>query len=297
MFIAERPRDPTTMATMAATPFPRLPDTLLSKYACGQLALRPFGVSERDLEVGFTGQPRPHLITQLIAACTVGANGERLEPDFFWGLPVGKRIECLLTIAAAGDRTEFVIPLRCPDEACAQASELELSLSEIVSLQNQTDDAERFAVRRGDERLYVRRPTGSDQLDWLDARFADEPTAFGAMVRALVSTDEAGASSVSSVGAEVDGGWIGVIEEALDEFDPLVNFSLSVRCPFCEAEHEHAIDLEELSLRRLRQSQLRLLASVHRLAKHYHWNEREIFAVPHWRRAFYLALIDREEDR
>jgi hypothetical protein len=294
MFIAERPRD---SATMAATPFPRLPDALRSKYASGQLALRPFGVSASDLEVGFTGQPRPHLITQVLAVCTVGASGERLEPDFFWSLPVGKRIECLLTIAATGDRTEFVIPLRCPVESCAQDLELELSLSEIVSLQNQTDDAERFAVRRGEERLYVRRPTGGDQLAWLDARFTDEPSAFGAMLRALVSTDEAGASSVASVGAEFDDEWIGAIEEALEEYDPLVNFSLSVRCPFCEAEHEHAIDLEELSLRRLRQSQLRLLTSVHRLAKHYHWNEREIFSVPHWRRAFYLALIDREEDR
>ena len=295
MLIAERPRDP---AMTAATPVPRLPDTLRSKYACGRLALRPFGVSERDLEVGFTGQTRPHLITQLIAVCTVGAEGERLlEPDFFWSLPVGKRIECLLTIAVSGDRTEFVVPLRCPDEACAQDLELELSLAEIVSLQNQTDDAERFPVRRGDERLYVRRPTGSDQLAWLEARYADEPSAFGAMVGALVSLDEAGAASAAPASAEVDGGWIGAIEEALEEYDPLVNFSLSVRCPFCETEHEHAVDLEELSLRRLRQSQLRLLASVHRLAKHYHWNEREIFTVPHWRRAFYLALIDREEDR
>lgn len=281
-----------------ATPFPRLPDTLRSKYACDALALRPFGVSEHDLEISFAGgQPRPHLITEVLARCTVGARGEQLEPDFFWSLPVGKRIECLLTISeTSGDRADIVIPVRCPGDACAQVAELELSLSEIVSLQNQTDDAERFAVRRGDRQLYVRRPTGSDQLAWLGARFEDEASAFAAMVRALVSVDEAGASA-AVVGVEVDGGWIGAIEEALEEFDPLVNFSLSVRCPFCEAEHEHEVDLEELALRRLRQSQLRLLTSVHRLARYYHWSEREIFSVPHWRRAFYLALIDREEDR
>lgn len=289
---ARTPHDP-------ATPFPRLPDTLRSKYACDALALRPFGISEHDLEVSFAaGQPRPHLVTEVLACCTVGARGERLEPDFFWSLPVGKRIECLLTISVnSGDRAEIVIPLRCPEEACAQALELELSLPEIASLQNQTDDAERFAVRRGERQLYVRRPTGSDQLAWLDARFADEAAAFAAMVCALVSFDEAGASSAAVVGAEIDGGWIAAIEEAMEEFDPLVNFSLAVRCPFCEAEHEHEVDLEELALRRLRQSQMRLLASVHRLARHYHWSEREIFSVPHWRRAFYLALIDREEDR
>ncbi|HLL70136.1 MAG TPA: hypothetical protein VK363_01810 [Pyrinomonadaceae bacterium] len=296
MLTAERPpHEP-------ATPFPRLPDTLRSKYACDALALRPFGISEDDLEVSFNGQPRPHLITQVIAACTVGAGGgQPLEPDFFWSLPVGKRIECLLAIAASGDGAEeIVIPLRCLEEACAQPLELELSLPEIVSLQNQTDEAERFTVRRGDEQLYVRRPTGSDQLAWLSARFADEAAAFGAMIGALVSAQEAGASDAAdaaAVGAKIDGEWIGAIEEAMEEFDPLVNFSLSVRCPFCEAEHEHEIDLEELALRRLRQSQLRLLTSVHRLAKHYHWSEREIFSVPHRRRAFYLALIDREEDR
>lgn len=293
MLTAERPpHEP-------ATPFPRLPDTLRSKYACDALALRPFGISDDDLEVSFNGQPRPHLVTQVIAACTIGARGGQLEPDFFWSLPVGKRIECLLAIAASGDGTDIVVPLRCLDERCAQPLELELSLSEIVSLQNQTDEAERFTVRRGDEQLYLRRPTGSDQLAWLDARFTDEAAAFGAMVRALVSFPEAGApaTTAAAAGAQIDGEWIGAIEEALEEFDPLVNFTVSVRCPFCEAEHEHAIDLEELALRRLRQSQLRLLAAVHRLARHYHWSEREIFSVPHWRRAFYLALIDREEDR
>lgn len=284
-----------------ALPFPRLPDTLRSKYACDALALRPFGLSADDLEVSFNGQPRPHLVTQVIAACTVGARGgQPLEPDFFWSLPVGKRIECLLTIAASGNGAEeIVIPLRCLEAACAQPLELELSLPEIVSLQSQTDEAEQFPVRRGDEQLYVRRPTGSDQLAWLNTRFTDEATAFGAMIGALVSVQEAGASATdaAAVGARINSGWIGAIEEAMEEFDPLVNFSLSVRCAFCEAEHEHEIDLEELALRRLRQSQLRLLTSVHRLAKHYHWSEREIFSVPHGRRAFYLALIDREEDR
>jgi hypothetical protein len=68
-----------------------------------------------------------------------------------------------------------------------------------------------------------------------------------------------------------------------------------VKCPSCDTTNLVAIDLEELSLRGLRNAQLRLLASVHRLAAKYHWSEEQIFAVPFWRRAKYLSLITNEK--
>ena len=87
------------------------------------------------------------------------------------------------------------------------------------------------------------------------------------------------------------------ISHVMDEHDPLVNFSVQVQCPECGREHVCEIDLEELSLNRLRQAQFHLLATVHRLARHYHWSEEEIFKVPYWRRDHYLNLMQREQQR
>jgi hypothetical protein len=82
-----------------------------------------------------------------------------------------------------------------------------------------------------------------------------------------------------------------VIEEALDEADPLVNFQCSATCAECGAENQVPVDLCGLALGMLARQQKQLLATVHILASHYHWGETEIFSIPHWRRIEYLNLI------
>ena len=77
----------------------------------------------------------------------------------------------------------------------------------------------------------------------------------------------------------------------MEEADPLVNFSCSIECGECGQPNDHEIDLFETALDMLSRAQRRLILSVHRLALHYHWSEREIFDVPEWRRRQYLDLI------
>ena len=272
------------------SPFPRLP---AHSPAAGPLYLRPFGQDAGDLEVNFGQAARPLLVTALLALCAQDAAGGRPGEGFIWGLPVSTRIECLLALATRGGRDELLVPLRCPQETCAQACEVELTLAELSGLGERDGGGERFRVRRGGEELWVRKPTGDDQLAWLSRRFADGAEAMEAMVGALV-LDREGAPLG---GVRLDGAWARAFDEALDEFDPLVNFSVTVRCPECGVESAHEVDLEALALGLLRREQQRLLLTVHRLASHYHWSESQIFSVPHWRRSHYLALIEREDRR
>jgi len=51
------------------------------------------------------------------------------------------------------------------------------------------------------------------------------------------------------------------------------------------------IDLCDVALGALRRLQQQLLITVHQLASHYHWSEKEIFSVPAFRRQAYLNLI------
>jgi sarcosine oxidase delta subunit len=277
------------------SPFPYLPDTITNRYSVGKLWLRPFGLYEQDLEIDFLQEARPCIVTRILECCTRStARDENLDSSFFWNLTVGKRIEGLLIIAALDGQRDASFQLRCLNKACHEELELELTLEEMAELQRRANDTEQFTVSYGEESFLMRRPTGNDQLLWLKSSYAGEAVAVREMIRALVLDDEEAASIRNDW---IDDECVRIINEAIAEVDPLVNFSLQVRCPFCEEQKEYELDLEELSLRRLWRAQRRLLKSVHRLAKNYHWSEQQIFSVPHWRRSYYLSLIGQEEER
>jgi hypothetical protein len=275
-------------------PFPSLPEAVKARYAVSDLALRPFGLDESDLNVDFARTPRPILVTRLLECCTQDAQKEKVEQSLFWHLPVGKRIECLLTLLLSGAGSEIPVAFRCPNTTCEERSEIEISIEEVAALQEEAYATDRVEVALENEILALRRPTGSDQLVWLKGNFTDRGAALRAMVRTLLLSR---AEDVDVRGGTLRDEWLASIEQAMEEHDPLVNFKLRVKCPSCESDHLVTIDLEELSLRGLRQAQLRLLASVHRLAAHYHWSEQQIFAVPYWRRAHYLSLIENEKNQ
>lgn len=274
-------------------PFPRLPEEVKVRYSITDLALRPFGLYENDLNVDFNHTARPFLVTRILEGCTRDARGQAVDQSFFWNLTVGKRIECLLSLSAFGEELAIPVTFRCPNEACAQELETEVSLAEISELQEQAYEAESVSIPFRDELLALRRPTGSDQVAWLRNRFADEGAAAAEMYRTLRLEDAA--DTVFDHGRL--GELVQAVDEAMAEHDPLINFSLRVQCPYCETESPFEIDLETLSLSWLRQAQSRLLASVHRLAAHYHWSEQQVFSVPYWRRASYLGLIEKEKNQ
>ena len=258
----------------------------------GALRLRPFGVDERDLAVDFAGTPRPLLVTEVLELCTE-TDGDGIPPpgrDFFWELTVGQRIEALLALADAG--AGVYVALRCPATGCARELELDISLAEVAELQDRHGDEEHVVVHLGDLTLRLRRPRGRDQLAWLGRQLADASEAACEIIRTLAVEEDAWRAACECEAAEV----ALAVSEAMEEFDPLVNFSLRVRCHFCGEEAPHELDLEEYALSRLRRAQGQLLSVVHRLASRYHWDERQIFAVPHWRRTHYLTLFDGKEN-
>lgn len=252
------------------------------------LRFRPFGTDERDLAIDFDATPRPLLVTEILKLCDARRDEDDRD-DFFRELTVGERTGALLSLADEG--AGVYAALRCTAEGCGQELELEISLEELGELQRRHADAERTPVACGDATLHLRRPRGSDQLSWLGREFAAAREAEREMLVTLAAEGERAGELFDASGDEL----ARAVGEAMEEFDPLVNFSLRVRCQFCGREAAHALDLEEYALSRLRRAQRLLLSSVHRLASRYHWDERQIFAVPHWRRAHYLSLITGEE--
>lgn len=272
--------------------FPPVPYNLKAKYSTSDLSLRPFGAFQDDLNIDFNQRLRPYLVTQILQCCTGHKNGDMFDQTFFWELTIGKRIECLLTITALANTLELPIQLRCLNEACQKQMEIEISLEELANLKNRSDDNDYFMVQFDSERLQMRKPTGNDQLEWLKSTFPNEDAAIKAMIHTLISYN---AKSASNEEYAISDEWVKTINETFTEIDPLVNFSLITYCPYCDKQGCYELNLEELLLQELYKAQLSLMDTIHLLARHYHWSERQILSIPPWRRQHYLAMIEKEE--
>jgi hypothetical protein len=265
---------------------------VLKEYSADGLTLRSFGLLAEDREVDFAA-PRPLLETQVLNCCTQDAAGYSLPEEFFWSLEVGERIHCLLIIAALGaPDTGLDIDLRCPYSECAEEMEISPTLREIASLREVDDSGPLIPVHLGRESISLRRPTGRDQLLWLNRSFKDEESAARIMAQALVVDD-----AQDLLGEAANDDWLDPVSEVLAAADPLVDFTIRTPCPYCGAEATHHLDLGALALQRLQAAQGRLLTTIHILASRYHWSEEQIMALPSWRRSHYLRLIGQEGSR
>jgi hypothetical protein len=273
-------------------PFPGIPEGIRAKYLINGLLLRPFGLFENDLEIDFNQKLHPYLVTQILECCACDKNGEPPEKAFFWDLTIGKRIECVLAIVMSGRASKLPIHLRCLNQTCQEPMEIEFSLEEMAALQHRSDDADPFAIQIDSRNLQFRKPTGGDQLEWLEGSFPDEDAAIKRMIQTLLCNDEeAGFDHEFLIPDE----WVKTIDEAMTEVDPLVNFSLTIHCPHCDEDGLYFINLEESLLHELHKAQKNLIETIHRLAARYHWSEQQILSIPPWRRFHYLALIEKEE--
>ena len=251
------------------------------------LPLRPFGQQVSDLDVDFAGSP-PHLITEVLASCHM-SRGDGM-PDL-WALTVSDRLAALLELVACSGEPVLEVRLRCPNVDCAELLELELPVGEVLERHRAACAEEHLTVGVDGAGLVLRRPTGADQAAWL-IEASQAPLSLAAVLCRLCVAPEAldeGAASAAAADPRVG--------EALDQFDPLVHFVVQVRCSVCGTLHTHTLPLQHLALERLRRCQLTVLEDVHRLALHYHWDERQILALPPHRRMRYLALLSHEADR
>jgi hypothetical protein len=169
--------------------------------------------------------------------------------------------------------------------SCQQPIEIDVSLAELLAIEQEVE-AEAWRVQLGTDSLVIRPPTGTDQLAWLTHTLQDEATALQTIIRTLI---------VEGSEVELTQEWLERIEAVLDQHDPLVQCGMSVACPYCQELAQHEVNLAAFAVRQLQDTQAHLIEVVHRLAGYYHWTEADILAIPPWRRARYLALVEREE--
>ena len=256
------------------------------------LFLRPFGWLAEDLEIDFHQTRRHELEMQILECCISNREGTKLDPSFFGNLEIGKRTEYLLTLASLSNSSKINVNLRCSNLECERQMEITIPLLEITRLQQQSEN-QKTEIAIASEKISLRKPTGNDQRLWQEQHFSDECSATLAMVQSLLVSEQP--STFKQVYSQ-EKDWIEMLNQVMEEIDPLVNFNLQVNCPYCGSENLQDFDLGAWALQQLYGVQQQLIVTIHRLASHYHWSESEILAIPPGRRSCYLALIDREEN-
>lgn len=268
-------------------PFPTLPpppDGAISEWPSA-MRLRRFGTRLDDLHVKLEKGERLEAISALIECCTLPA----MDGDFGLQLSVGKRIECLLVLAALDGARQVDTDLRCA--SCSQSLEVTLSIEELLEA-GRAAGAAAVEVEMGGTIRRFRRPNGRDQAAWRDVRDHDLESIRREMAASLLADEIDGSTSPEFSPAELAG-----IEAALDRADPLLRGAVLTTCPDCGHSAEHEVDLVGFTLERLRRRQHALLETVHVLASRYHWTEADILGVPEWRRDRYVQMLGAEARR
>src|SRR5512132_2536505 len=99
--------------SVSSLAFPPLPQHLSGAFAGDALRLRRFGSSTRDLDIDFA-LPLPHLVSELIACCTLTPDGRDLDRALAGELEVSARIVCLLRLAELEGVESLSAVFTCP---------------------------------------------------------------------------------------------------------------------------------------------------------------------------------------
>ena len=266
---------------MSACVFPFPIVTASAADARSRLWLRRFGERLTDLEIDLRHDDGRDAATAVLTSCCLDGNGDAADVETLRDLPLADRLAALLTLAAHVDDRELETTLRC--HSCGEQLEAPLPAHEIIDYAaTRTAPAGHVRVELPERVLLLRLPTARDLARWSESGASAEQ-----MVNSLCSEP-------AQLPPTLPRQWLELIERALGEADPLVDFRLAIDCPECDAHASYDIDLQALALRRLAKARRELLATVHRLASVYHWSEGDIMALPPSRRRQYLALIEAE---
>jgi hypothetical protein len=246
---------------------------------------RPFGRETGDLDVDFSADARPVLISQVLHLCLRHADGQHLAEDNILGWTLTRRLQGLLAIVVATRGRSALLPVRCPRASCLEKMELELDL---VAFRHHGEKEFSACMPDCDTNLQIRLPTGYDQMNWLHSTPRDSRQLPVCMATTIVTHVN---GSPPEEGWLVPESWLESVASALREHDPFTAMAIEAECPNCGHSASYDIDIEACLLSTLSAVRQSLIDEVHRLASAYHWSEEEIISLSPRRRRYYLGRI------
>lgn len=220
------------------------------------------------------------LALELIARLASPANGTAVE----WSTLCVTDLDALLLLLRQkifGDliRTDII----CPTQDCGKRIDIAFRIKEYLAHHRprkargvEVADEEGWFRLRGTS-VSFRLPSGADQVA---AAIALKPER--ELIRRCIRP------------ADIPGHLVRRVETAMETMAPSLSHNLEGQCPECSATVDMYFDIQQFVLRELGNQATFIYEDVHLLAKHYHWTQAEILALPRSRRAHYTELLQQE---
>jgi hypothetical protein len=216
--------------------------------------------------------------TELLAR-TLARIGERpgASREEVRALSIGDRERLLLELYALSFGSTPELSSVCID--CREQLEFPVRVNDLI-LPPEPNAALEHAEDIAGAQVRFRLPNGDDQQAAADLAQSDpEAGARLLLERCLIEAPHADLGQLRALMAE-----------RLAALDPQAETVLEADCPACGAPARLLIDAAPLVFAKMAGTR-RLMAEVDRIARAYHWSEREILALPATRRRSYLDLI------
>lgn len=259
----------------------------------GDAAIRPVtGADELFLAEDAAALAKAERVTGLLQRC-VGRIGAIAAPtaEHVRALSVGDREALLLHLRrlSFGSRIDCVVT--CPAEGCGEAMDVGFDVSDLLVGDAAADAPfERLALPEHGWTAAFRAPDGADQeaaaaLARRDAEAAAELL----LDRCVVSVTDAAGNAVERAAALP--ALATLLPERMSRRDPQAEIRLALDCPACGHGFATIFDTADFMAAELKARGRSIFDEVHLIARHYHWSEADILALPAGRRRRYLAMI------
>jgi hypothetical protein len=255
------------------------------------------GADEARVAELASGATPAECATALIAAATTRIGRiAPIAPDDARALTIGDRERLLLALHRLSfGRIEARAQCRQPD--CGDTLEIGAAIDDLLAPPAEAparpENTINVEVGRHTWTAAFRLPNGGDQEQAARLAATDARRAADAILRRCVLgvTDERGQAVAPDKALDA---LHAPLAEAFARLDPQAETRLRLVCPACGASTEALLDAASYVLAQLTRPS-GIFAEVDRIARAYHWAERDILALPLARRRRYLALIAHAE--
>lgn len=209
-----------------------------------------------------------------------------IDPDAAAKLSIGERDARLLLLREWMFGSRLMNMVDCPQ--CSERLEWETNIRDIrlQSLQPHHSSRE-FSLELDEYSVRFRLPNSLDIASVI-ANGPDQPDPAKILAGCILDSQRSGeACEVNDLPDKV----VQALNQRMEEEDPQADIRITLHCPNCSHQWTARFDIASYLWTEINQWAVRILQDVHKLARTYHWSERDILNMNPVRRQLYLGMV------
>jgi hypothetical protein len=227
-------------------------------------------------------QPLLQKTLDLLARACPGMDAENAA-----GLSIGERDARLLLLREWMFGSRFINTAVCP--ACSESLEWETHIEKFrLQPVQKHEPQQEFSLEVDHYSIRFRLPVSSDVSTVIAGNEGPPDPAKLLACCILDSRCKGKACNVENLPENV----VQAISRRMDEEDPQADITITLNCPNCSHQWKARFDIASYLWVEIDRWAKRMLLDIQKLARTFHWSERDILAMSPVRRQLYLGMVN-----